>query len=65
MKYDIRSQNYDKDKWPIEDQYAKLDLENKGRIYYVQKSRIKKRICRNGTRSCRNVEEKRHYSKEL
>lgn len=36
MKYDIRSQNYDKDKWPIEDQYAKLDLENKGRIYYVK-----------------------------
>ena len=36
MKYDIRSQNYDKDKWPTEDQYAKLDLENKGRIYYVK-----------------------------
>jgi hypothetical protein len=36
IKYDIRSQNYDKDKWPTEDQYAKLDLENKGRIYYVK-----------------------------
>lgn len=36
MKYDIRSQNYDKDKWPTEDQYVKLDLENKGRIYYVK-----------------------------
>ena len=36
MKYDIRSQNYDKDKWPTEDQYAKLDLKNKGRIYYVK-----------------------------
>ena len=36
MKYDIRSQNYDKDKWPTEDQYVKLDLKNKGRIYYVK-----------------------------
>lgn len=36
MKYDIRSQNYDKDKWPTDDQYVKLDLENKGRIYYVK-----------------------------
>lgn len=36
IKYDIRSQNYDKDKWPTEDQYTKLDLKNKGRIYYVK-----------------------------
>ena len=36
IKYDIRSQNYNKDKWPTEDQYTKLDLENKGRIYYVK-----------------------------
>ena len=36
MKYDIRVQNYDSEKWPTEEKDILLDLENKGRIYYVK-----------------------------
>ena len=36
MKYDIRTQNYDSEKWPTEEGSTLLDLENKGRIYYVK-----------------------------
>ena len=36
MKYDIRTQNYDSKKWPTEEGSTLLDLENKGRIYYVK-----------------------------
>lgn len=36
MKYDIRVQNYDSEKWPTEEEDILLNLENKGRIYYVK-----------------------------
>ena len=36
MKYDIRVQNYDSEKWPSEEEDKLLDIENKGRIYYVK-----------------------------
>ena len=36
MKYDIRTQNYNSEKWPTEEGSTLLDLENKGRIYYVK-----------------------------
>lgn len=36
MKYDIRVQNYDSEKWPSEGEDKLLDIENKGRIYYVK-----------------------------
>ena len=36
MKYDIRTQNYDGEKWPTEDNYSLLDLDNMGRIYHMR-----------------------------